>query len=158
MAKILLSVPVEVTVVNGKKKETIKADLRDMTKKEVRELREALEKYQELNYRIESIAMKLESAKKKNSYAEKMGDFKAAMKYQEAADALQKDLDDLVKKIKKMGGEDFPEVQAKKNFNRLVSGEGKERLKEIAEAQGYEFVMQKLAEAKVDAEGKLQGE
>ena len=158
MATLLMSVPVEVIIKDGKKKEKLHVEVRDMTREERKEAEKVTKKYKDLSYRLNRISSSLESAEKKAVYAEKLEDFKKALSFQEKADEFKSQLDDVVKEVNKLGGDDFAEKQAKLNFERLVSGEDKERLSQIAEEKGYNTVMRLLFDAKREVEGKQQEE
>jgi hypothetical protein len=157
MATLLMSVPVEVVVKDGKKKEKLHVEVREMTRDERKEADKVTKKYKDLSFRLERVSSALESAKKKAEYAEKLEDFKKALSFQEKVDEFQAQLEDLVEEVNKLGGDDFAQKQAKINFDRLVSGDGKERLEEIAEEKGYNTVMQLLWKAKAEVEGKQEG-
>jgi len=157
VAKLMLSVPIEVEIRDGKKKEKLKVELRDLTKEERKENEKLLKRLKEMLYRINRLERKRESVEKKRDYAEKLEKYKEAMEYQEKLDKIDEELDRIQREIEELGGDDYIEVEAKKNFTRLVSGEGVERLREIAETKGYATVMRLLNEAKAEVEGKQRG-
>lgn len=153
--KLMLSVPIEIEVVDGKKKkEMLKVEVRDFTKAEKKESKKLVDKYKDIGFRLERSERKFESVKKKTEYSEKLEKYDEALKYQETADACQEELENLLQEITNLGGEEFNEQQAQKNFDRLVSGPDTTRLAEIAESRGYVEIMKLLHKAKVEAEGK----
>ena len=154
MAAINLKVPVEIIIKDGDKEETIKVEIAELTKKQSKELKEKMKEFEDISYRLDRLSSKLESAKKKAEYAEKLQDYKKAMQMQEKADEIENELEQILKKFKELGGEEFFEKQAQKTFEKIVSGEGKARLKEIGEIKSFTYLMELLRQAKDEELGK----
>jgi len=154
MSRLFLSVPVEITVQDGKKDKVLKVEIKEPTKKDRKEYKELVKKFEKITSRLNKIATKLESATKKRDFLEKLEKFEDALKEQEKIDSLVAEQDELEKEIDAIGGDDFYETKARERFEKYVSGKDKEQLVEIAEQKDYITVMQALDVAKADAEKK----
>ena len=155
MTKIMMSVPVAVEIVDKKKKkEVLKVEVRTLTKEERKERSSLEEKYRDLSTALNKKSSKIESIAKKREYSEKLEKYDDALSYQEKMDILMEEIEDITKEVLELGGDDFFEKIAQENFELLISGEGKERLAEIAEIKGYTMVNNLLYKARDEVEGK----
>jgi len=155
MTKIMMSVPVTVEIVDKKKKkEVLKVEVRTLTKEERKERSSLEEKYRDLSTSLNKKSSKIESIAKKREYSEKLEKYDDALSYQEKMDILMEEIEDITKEVLELGGDDFFEKIAQENFELLISGEGKERLAEIAEIKGYTMVNNLLYKARDEVEGK----
>jgi len=151
----MMSVPLSIEIVDKKKKkEVLKVEVREFTKTERKENKSMADKYKSLATRLNKIQLKMNSVTKRRDYAEKLENFKDADGYQVKIDTLTDELENIMKEIDTLGGDEFAETQAEKNFETLVSGEGKERLAEIADIKGYVHVTNLLYKERDKVEGK----
>jgi ABC-type Fe3+-citrate transport system substrate-binding protein len=138
----------------GEIKETLEVSYRYPTKKEEKELDNELEKIKKLVSELRKIGSKIESLEKRIEYAEKQGNFEKAEQLLDKKEKLETRLEKMQEEVESMGGADWAEAINKKTFEMLVSGEGKERLREYAEAMGYTKIMAELNKARAELEGK----
>jgi len=156
---LFLDTPIKIEIKNGGKTvETLNVSLREYTKAEKDALRleekefiGLVEKSQKHLRVIDKLETKIELQKGAEDFKGALLTFKELQEVEEVGDALSKD-------INEKGGDDFYEQKAKENFNSLVSGDGKNRLAEIAESKGYQTVMRLLRKEKEEVEKKPSGE
>lgn len=150
----MMSIPVKLEIINGKKKTTLEVEIRKFSKEEHKE-RAAIQKtYKTLSSSLTKKNAKLESVQKRRDYSEKLEKFNDALEFQEKMDSLTSELDVLIEEVEAIGGDDFFEKTAQETYEILVSGKDKEKLAEIADVATYGYINDKLNEARVEAEGK----
>jgi hypothetical protein len=143
---------------NGKERETLKVYLRDPNKKE-RKTKEKMAKrarkmFQELN----KLERKSKNIEKRIEVYEKLGKYDDLEKVLEQQTIIDDALESVLYQIEAIGGDDFYENEAKKDFETLVSGDDKSKLQDIAESKGYIEIMKYLNKAKENFLKKQFGE
>ena len=157
--KINLDVKIIVEIEeNGKDKESLSIFLREFTKVESKEYKTLFKEFSGFVRKSEKLERQLKSTNKRLNIAGKMDDNDLSLKLLDKIDKIENDLDKVRDDLEKLAGDNFEESMAEKSFNLLVSGDGKEKLKEYAEIKGYSNIMSSLRKAKEDIEKKPHSE
>lgn len=152
--ELVLEYPIDVVVKRSDGEETLHIVYRYPTKKEEKEFRKIEKKILDLLKRYRKLGSEISVLDKKIEYAEKREDWEAAEKYVDQKQKLEEEYEQLLEALDKEGGQDIAEVVNRKKFDVLVSGEDKERLKEIADVVGYTRIMTQLDTEREKLEGK----
>jgi len=163
MALLTLDVPIEVKIQeNGKIREILKITFRYPTKDEEKKEKELLTNIKKIITETEKISRKSAIINKKIEYAEKKEDWDKAEKLLNEEEKLERELEKLEEELKKIIGNrdpnEYAEEIAKRQFDVLVGGEDKEKLREVAEIKGYKLVLDVLAKERDKLEKKQNGE
>jgi hypothetical protein len=157
--KLALDVEIEVKVTEGgAEKETIVIFLREFTAKEQKDRKALIDKFNALFKKAQKLEKKQRRHEKSIDLLEAAGRPEDALIKVKESEKLDADLEAISKELENLGGNDFAETEARKRFDALVGGNGKEKLRSYAEIKGYVTVMRLLDVEKAAIEKKQSGE
>lgn len=143
----------------GKEKETLSILYREYTKQEKKELETDVKKFKKIYNKLDKIERKLKTTSKKVLLFEQNKKPAKALEEIEKQEKLEDELDIILQELDKYGEQDgFYEIQAKKKFNLLIKGSGKDKLADIADRKGYVTIVALLDREKDNLEKKQSGE
>ena len=143
----------------GKEKETLSILYREYTKKEKKELEVDIKKFKKIYNKLDKTERKLTTTSKKVRLLEQNKKPAKALEEIEKQEKLEDELDAILLELEKYGEQDgFYDTQAKKKFNLLVKGSGKDKLADIADRKGYVAIVALLDKEKDNLEKKQFGE
>ena len=158
--KIQLDYDLKIKIMEaGKEKETLSVLYREYTKKEKKELETDVKKFKKIYNKLDKIERKLKTTSKKVLLFEQNKKPAKALEEIEKQEKLEDELDIILQELDKYGEQDgFYEIQAKKKFNLLIKGPGKDKLAGIADRKGYVTIVALLDREKDNLEKKQSGE
>lgn len=174
--RVFLDYKINIEVKEGDKlKEKLSVFLREHTPEEKREQKKLVKRFAEifkeankLGRKKERLTSKINTLQKKSDLHEMNGDYESSISVLDEKEDIDNKIDDIDARIEELddeladlGGNDqeaFNEASAKKRFESLVSGDGKDKLTDYAEAKGYQNMMISLDKEKDALEKKLSGE
>lgn len=158
--KIQLDYDLKIKIMEaGKEKETLSVLYREYTKKEKKELETDVKKFKKIYNKLDKIERKLKTTSKKVLLFEQNKKPAKALEEIEKQEKLEDELDTILQELDKYGEQDgFYEIQAKKKFNLLIKGSGKDKLAGIADRKGYVTIVALLDREKDNLEKKQSGE
>ena len=158
--KIQLDYDLKIKIMEaGKEKETLSVLYREYTKKEKKELETDVKKFKKIYNKLDKIERKLKTTSKKVLLFEQNKKPAQALEEIEKQEKLEDELDTILQELDKYGEQDgFYEIQAKKKFNLLIKGPGKNKLADIADVKGYVTIVALLDREKDNLEKKQFGE
>jgi len=158
--KIQLDYDLKIKIMEaGKEKETLSVLYREYTKKEKKELETDVKKFKKIYNKLDKIERKLKTTSKKVLLFEQNKKPAKALEEIEKQEKLEDELDIILQELDKYGEQDgFYEIQAKKKFNLLIKGSGKDKLADIADRKGYVTIVALLDREKDNLEKKQSGE
>lgn len=156
--KIQLDYKIIIEVKEGDKlKEKLEIFYREFTQAEKKKNEVIQKKFEKIFKKVQKIGNKQVTLNTKANLYELNKEFGRAIKTLTQRDALESEIDKLMKELKEIGGDDhlaFAEKSAKDRFEVLVSGPGKDKLIPYAEIKGYAELMRDLDLAKIELEKK----
>lgn len=157
--QLTLDYKIAIEVKKGDKTESkLTVFVREFTKNEKLEFKALEDKFKTMFKKLGKIANKQSIIDKKISLQEDIGQREAALKSIEAKEKLDKEIEAIENELEKIGGDNFAEETAEKRFDMLISGDGKEGLRELAEIKGYAWIMRAIDVEKQALEKKQSGE
>jgi len=158
--KIQLDYDLKIKIMEaGKEKETLSILYREYTKQEKKELETDVKKFKKIYNKLDKIERKLKTTSKKVLLFEQNKKPAKALEEIEKQEKLEDELDIILQELDKYGEQDgFYEIQAKKKFNLLIKGPGKDKLADIADRKGYVTIVALLDREKDNLEKKQSGE
>ena len=158
--KIQLDYDLKIKIMEaGEEKETLSILYREYTKQEKKELETDVKKFKKIYNKLDKIERKLKTTSKKVLLFEQNKKPAKALEEIEKQEKLEDELDIILQELDKYGEQDgFYEIQAKKKFNLLIKGPGKNKLADIADVKGYVTIVALLDREKDNLEKKQSGE
>ena len=160
--KIQLDYEIKIEVKEGNKtKENLKVFFREFTQAEKKEHDSLSKQFEKIFKKAQKIGKKEALLSKQAELFELAGDYEKSLKVLDSKSILDDELEKLIDEVEAIGGEDkeeFAEKAAKDRFNKIVSGDDKEKLREYAVVKSYVSIMRDLDIAKRELEKKQYGE
>lgn len=160
--KIQLDYKIDIEVKESNKtKEKLSVFFREFTQAEKKEHDGVKKQFEKIFKKAQKIGKKQSSLEKKAELHELNNDYEKALKAVNEKEILDDELEVLIDELEEIGGGDqeaFAEKTAEDRFEKLVSGDGKDKLAEHAKANGYVKIMHLLDVAKAELEKKQSGE
>lgn len=160
--KLLLNFKIDIDVnEDNKPKEKLSIFFREFTKDEKKEHSQLEKKFKSIFKKAQKISRKQQNLEKKAELYELNSQYKESIAARTKIDSLEEEVEQLDEELSQINGEDpveFGEESAKKRFDKLISGDDKEKLRAYAEGIGYASIMKSLDAEKVSLEKKQFGE
>lgn len=160
--KIQLDYKIDIEVKEGgKNKEKLSIFLREFTRAEKKENDVLKKRFEKIFKKAQKIGKKQSVLDEKFSIYKASEDNEKALKALEDKETLEDELEELMEELNEIGGgnqDEFAEKTAQDRFDKIVSGEDKEKLEVYAEIKGYQIILRDLDKAKIELEKKQSGE
>lgn len=160
--KIQLDYKIDIEVKESNKtKERLSVFYREFTQAEKKEHEGIKKQFERIFKKAQKIGKKQAALEKKAELYELNSDYEKALKAVNEKENLDDELEVLLDELEEIGGGDqeaFTEKAAEDRFEKLVSGEDKDKLSVYADIKGYSALMRGLDVAKVELEKKQSGE